>query len=73
MFNQRLVRLAKSIPVLLNDTLKLKQDFLAKRMPHIDYGRGIRFFIGIILEMGGLVIPIPLANEVGYILMVLDP
>lgn len=73
MFNQRLVRLAKSIPVLLNDTLKLKQDFLAKRMPYIDYGRGIRFYIGIILEMGGLVIPIPLANEVGYILMVLDP
>jgi len=42
-------------------------------MPYIDYGRGIRFYIGIILEMGGLVIPIPLANEVGYILMVLDP
>lgn len=73
MVNQRLVKLVKSIPVFLNNTLKLKQEFLAKRIPYLDYGRGVRFYIGIILEMGGSVIPIPLANEVGYFLMVLDP
>jgi hypothetical protein len=73
MFNQRLVKIAKSFPVLLNNSLKLKQEFLVKRLPHLEYGQGIRFYIGFILEIGNSFISIPLAREAGYILIILDP
>ncbi|MFA6362371.1 hypothetical protein [Methanoregula sp.] len=73
MFNDKLVKLVKSIPVFLNNSLKVKQEFFSKRIPHLEYGRGVRFYLGIVLEMGTAVYSIPLASEAGYILMILDP
>jgi hypothetical protein len=72
-FNQKLLKIAKTIPQLITNLIKNKKEFLSKHIPYLQEISRAHTVVSIIIETSGFFTDIPYASQVDLILYVFDP